>query len=85
MKKYPRYIMVTTDFHGKEFSEWVVRLYANQIEDNSGKKVATPDHLLNRYHRLSNHIPIKESIFNGNIYLTYENLFESKISQEILD
>ncbi len=49
---FPKYIKCTSlkDKEGRITSEWVVRLYDNQIEDENGNKIPTPPELLNRYY-----------------------------------
>jgi hypothetical protein len=52
--KFPKYVKCWTakNKDGKKITEWVVRLYDEQMEDENGKKVKTPDELLNRYYAL---------------------------------
>ena len=79
--QYPRYIRGESlpDKDGKTQPEWVVRLYDNNIEDAEGNKVPTPDHLLNRYYKTSGFIPKDISMFQGRIFLRYEDINKKSI------
>ena len=78
---FPKYVkcMSLPDENGVSISEWVVRLYDNQIEDNNGDKIPTPPELLNRYYTCKSPMSAGKSIFkerpNKSVgYMTLEDL-----------
>lgn len=86
MKNFPQYIKVEPSVNGKLIQEWAVRLYKKQIDDESGNKIPTPEHLLNRYYRTSGFLRGDFSIFGPeNIFLTYEDIEEYNITVEVFD
>lgn len=85
MKNYPQYLRLEREVNGELITEWIVRLYKKQIDDENGKKIPTPKNLLNRYYKISNFIPLNKSVFKGRMYITYEAASKENITLEVND
>jgi hypothetical protein len=76
--KFPKYVKCWSakNKEGVRITEWVVRLYDEQMADDTGKKVKTPDELLNRYYAIisSNDNYISHLWEKKSIWLSFDEL-----------
>lgn len=64
MKKYPKYVKCKTlpNKSGEVFTEFFVRMFDEQMDDDNGKKIKTPDDFLNRYYTTRNNPNMYKSL-----------------------